>query len=719
MVPGADRVIEVNPNAVPPLCRAWVLLSCPKSHQHCKHRHYFCSLEEKTFGVEWRQKKDSKAEMSVLKCIAAREALLSQIKIESDRSVKRFFDDSERAGVQEHHVKVLLTLMDRLRLVTVQTTEAIIKWREATEQQARLREDEETKAKRQKWVVTIAVTGKRLYDASPAYRSNVKRFRRDKEFPKKANDVRFLGVFNSKVEAARVYDAAMLQEAVKQGTTASRMPEKRFVLRACQKHYAVESVTSPKYRPCEQCIAKTYNGQSEYTAAYIWNGENYLLKISSDTEFLRTNEALRQWLGSDFQFEGNPLMLAAGIDSYIALADEKDNEYPETPLGTASTVYTASRSSTSNMKNDDLAGDISDALSPREFEPSILAENVDTLRGTSAPFTFSRNAEATFPGNQSESDSDSPRPNTTVGKINSALKRKRTKVNSNQRGSTPLGQTARKSFGTPSSALRKLGGGVTSWGGKAALGTKFAINMPFHPSSEQGLMNNGEEKKEAYFEDDDALRRSSQASRHSQRGGGGMLRGEPIREQKRFFEVLEIGRVAASWKQVHAEQVLNELLNNDNQSHQDNILSKHPLGHLINEPAKTRHNSLAKLKEGMGGGGSVNVFAVYKDKGAILSIEQERKPLAHRSDQIWCRSDVGEWSGMQKTGPNIKSFEFGVKLKEEGKKKQLERVRVGALLRKEVLKDISEVNIELVKSLIVQALELKGSRCEFVEQGLS
>ena len=56
---------------------------------------------------------------------------------------------------------------------------------------------------------------------------------------------------------------------------------------------------------------------------------------------------------------------------------------------------------------------------------------------------------------------------------------------------------------------------------------------------------------------------------------------------------------------------------------------------------------------------------------------------------------------------------------QEGKKKQLERVRVGALLRKEVLKDISEVNIELVKSLIVQALELKGSRCEFVEQGLS
>jgi len=66
------------------------------------------------------------------------------------------------------------------------------------------------------------------------------------------HQVRYLGVFDSKVEAAAAYDAAMLQEAVKKGTTASRLPEKRFVLRSCQKHYAVESVNSPKFRPCEQ-----------------------------------------------------------------------------------------------------------------------------------------------------------------------------------------------------------------------------------------------------------------------------------------------------------------------------------------------------------------------------------------------------------------------------------------------------------------------------------
>jgi hypothetical protein len=66
MQPGADKVIEVRPEAVPPLCRAWVLLSCPKHSNRCKHRHYFCSAEEKRQGVEWRQTKDTTAEMAVL-----------------------------------------------------------------------------------------------------------------------------------------------------------------------------------------------------------------------------------------------------------------------------------------------------------------------------------------------------------------------------------------------------------------------------------------------------------------------------------------------------------------------------------------------------------------------------------------------------------------------------------------------------------------------------
>jgi len=92
--------------------------------------------------VEWRQTKDTKAEMAVLKCIAAREVLLEQIRQEATRSSKQYFNDSEHAGVQEQHVRLLLTLLDRLRLVTVQTCEAISSWRIAAEHQAKLREGE-------------------------------------------------------------------------------------------------------------------------------------------------------------------------------------------------------------------------------------------------------------------------------------------------------------------------------------------------------------------------------------------------------------------------------------------------------------------------------------------------------------------------------------------------------------------------------------------------
>ncbi|GMH53247.1 hypothetical protein TrST_g11716 [Triparma strigata] len=684
IIPGADRVIEVRPDAVPPLCRAWVLLSCPKHPDHCKHRHYFCSAQEKRDGVEWRQMKDTKAEMRVLKCIAAREVLLVQIKAESERSSKQYFADSEHAGVQEKHVRVLLTLLDRLRLVTVQTCEAIILWRDAVEQQALLREDNETKKARQTWVVTVASTGGRLYDASPAYRSNVKRFRRDKELPKHANNVRYLGVFKNKVEAARAYDAAMLQEAVRQGTTASRMPEKRFVLRACQKHYAVESVTSPKYRPCEQCLAKKYNGHAQYTPAYIWNGENYLLKMGGDLHFLQQNEGLKQWLGDSFVFEGNPFMLAAGVDNYVSLADEDDNQYPETPLGTATANPSRTATAASGSRGS-LMAEPNENLDVTSFQPEKISEEINTLRGTSAPFSFSAMRTGTAPG---DSDSNgggnlSPRPNTSSIASTLTLKPRQREALENP--------ASRGNFGTPGQVLTDHGDGLNEWGGKTTLGTKFVVDMPFHPSS---TVVPGEEKKDDFS----GSPRSTGSPQQNQR---------EEKTTKRVFEVLEIQRIAAAWKQVELESALQELLHHDDSSnHDDAKLSKHPLGYLINGAPKSRHQKLPTMKQP----GMVITYAVYKDHGAMLSMEQQRKPLAHRSDQIWCRSDVGEWAGMVKRGANMRSFEFGVKLKEEGKKKQQERVRVGANLRKEVLKDISEVSIEKIKGLIVEALELKGSR---------
>jgi len=670
MRPGADKVINVSPDSVPPLCRAWVLLSCPKHSNHCKHRHYFCSSEEKRSGVEWRQMKDTKAEMGVLKCIAAREVLLKQITLEAERSSKRFFEDSEQAGVEEHHVRVLLTLLDRLRFVTVQTVETILQWRVAAESQASLRETDEVKFKKQTWVVTISTEGKRLYDASPAYKSNVKRFQRDREMPKKANDVRYLGVFPSKVEAARAYDAAMLQEAVRKGTTASRMPEKRFVLRACQKHYAVESVTSPKFRPCEQCAAAKYSGIAEYTPGYIWNGENYLLKISDDLEFLRSHEALTQWLGADFEFEGNPFMLAETVDSYVSMVDDGNDgtvngmQVPETPMGSAAPTPNTGRSrpGTNDPNHLDTAA----------FSHDAAAEEVERIRATTAPFSFSSRGGGST---AIETTSDAQRPGST-----------NTTALSN---SSPLfPETQRGSFGTPSAAISALGSGVNEWNGHTALGTRFVVDMPLTPS----MMMTGEEKKDDSY-------------------GTMMLPPSPpasatMSSTQRVFEVLEISRIAGAWKVVLQETALNELLNHDD--HHDQPLSSHPLAHLMKTPATgSRNNRLAQLKNQPG---LVKTFAVYWDHGAMLSMEQQRKPLAHRDDQIWCRSDVGEWSGMSKSGKNMKTFEFGVKLKTEGRKKQAERTRVGAQLRREILKDISEVDIPKIKQLITDALELKGSR---------
>ena len=503
-----------------------------------------------------------------------------------------------------------------------------------------------------------------------------------------------MGVFDSKVEAAAAYDAAMLQEAVKKGTTASRMPEKRFVLRSCQKHYAVESVNSPKFRPCEQCLAHTYSGAAQYTAAYIWNGENYMLKISDDTEFLHTHEGLKQWLGESFEFEGNPFHLNEGVENYVSLVDEEeafigDLAVPATPMGSSMQMAMAGTVFGAGTETVGYAPE-TDHLNQTAFEPQNVAAEVDKLRGSSAPHSFSmlkqnekRPATGVPGGNLPAEPNPDARPTTTF-------------VKQNQEG-----------FGTPSKRFTDHGGGISEWGGRATLGSRFVMDMPFSPGQGQNFddSTSHEEKKadppSPNPEDSPPSPPTTSTSTSTAKS-----KTKKAKSAKRVFEVLDISRVVAAWKQVQHEQTLNEMMHHGSANKPPNE-NKHPLAHLMKSGSNNKKLSKLKAKKEKD---HVNTYAVYRDHGAILSMEQQRKPLAHRNDQIWCRTDVGEWNSLYTQGANMRTFEFGVKMKKEGQKKQQDRKRVGVFLRREYEKDISEVDIPKIHQLIAEALELKGSR---------
>jgi hypothetical protein len=47
----------------------------------------------------------------------------------------------------------------------------------------------------------------------------------------------------------------------------------------------------------------------------MWNGQNYLLKMPSDLDYLHTYKAIRKWVG--FQIKRNPFVVPDPMDTGI------------------------------------------------------------------------------------------------------------------------------------------------------------------------------------------------------------------------------------------------------------------------------------------------------------------------------------------------------------------------------------------------------------------
>jgi hypothetical protein len=59
-------------------------------------------------------------------------------------------------------------------------------------------------------------------------------------------------------------------------------------------HYAVDTAGSTK-APCEQCLARQLGEGGQFTPTYVWNGENYLLKVLC---FFDASHAYFLWLAA-------------------------------------------------------------------------------------------------------------------------------------------------------------------------------------------------------------------------------------------------------------------------------------------------------------------------------------------------------------------------------------------------------------------------------------
>lgn len=105
---------------------------------------------------------------------------------------------------------------------------------------------------------------------------------------------------------------------------------------------------------------------------------------------------------------------------------------------------------------------------------------------------------------------------------------------------------------------------------------------------------------------------------------------------------------------------------------------------------------------------TIDVSAGYFDRGVDLTLVQKRFPPAHRRDDMFARTDIGEFAGLTK-GRAVRAFDFKERLYLTGKEREEIRKNMQERLRSAIAVHIVECDEKYIRGLIEEAKEIRGS----------
>jgi len=288
----------------PLLCADWVHRKCARA---CQKRHFFVSNAERDQWVEKRLNADSIPDMDVLQAITEREHILKSLR-----------STCASSKLQDLHLEAdfmapVLKLMGRLRISTVRVVEAIARWKGSRSAGTSFVSFQESENR--KWVVKLGFIGEKIH-SKQAFKLRIKRFNSDAEdtFAVRFRTICFC---DTKLEAQRAYEKEILALCAKTMKSPKDFPTPKIVNYSCGKHFGIESDLGVENTRCEICYISSYNSLS-FSPSYLWNGQNYLLKVLSDTNFLGEDALVSRFFASQIgdgriNFGGNPLLLASDV----------------------------------------------------------------------------------------------------------------------------------------------------------------------------------------------------------------------------------------------------------------------------------------------------------------------------------------------------------------------------------------------------------------------
>ena len=665
-------------------------------------------------GFPLARRKDflsEEAELSsfVTKCIEAREEEVFALRIESEKVTKAYLTSEGllRDLDTDAIMNDLFRQMRKVREATILTAEALGAW-------ARLCYREKNKGQKltlynsdsvvdpkslRTYCVIIAYKGREIYPQSQEMKSQTGRWTRGLEKAKVSTNFRYIGEYKTMEMALQSFSESASKLLPEQLLAEDSQGARAVVgLRSCGKHFLVRSNAVPNDTPCECCMAKllaapdlvvpsAIQDESENLQQFIWHGVNYLEKLWSDIDFLDENILLKS-VFPDLDVKYNPLLLLSqdfgDVLNEVTVQDGKVLNYLR---GRQEQVRDAVKSGTIISKqftDHELMGlpyrTKSNQVVDLDKEASVL-ESEKLLQDEFEKFIKSPDkSPAGLPG-VIKLSSDEP----TLDDLRPPLP------------TSPLATVRGMGVGTQTATTTTL---MTL--------AKSTVDepIPFTPWSSLSPRN--------ALETPEIMGRLLPGSNNS--------------------SLVHFTKRAASWlEEDHLDFVgKNRLMRSFHILAQSSTLTKHKLPQAVvpdklKESVLKRKNILkstsmpgllemateriAGRKGVLHNDDKVKTVATevgYFFRGAFFAVPQMRPPPAHRIDDVWCRSDVGEWHGLNK-GRSMRSYEFQDNVKLQGRLINEERKRLQMMIRRHIDADIVYTDVPAIKDLIFRSKEIRGS----------
>lgn len=670
---------------------------------------------------------EEEAELSraAFAAVEQREECLRSLKAEAAEVQRRYEQSEEQSEVvnKEKGLHRLMLLCGELRTATIEAAEAIATWArvaallvERQKPQMHYMEARDPSKSRREYAVAVAKKGAQLFPPSmPLVESSDRRVNRGLEPAALAVVVEYVGVYSNKDEAIDAFQRAASAIPMEQRYSmyVDDQPKMYIGLRACGNHYLVRSEGVAPDIPCEQCAADRATNPKEYIPRatkevfpqFLWHGDNYLNKMWSDTKFLEHVDLLKH-LKNKFDFENNPLFLSKHRLSYVLedIVRVNDNRTKKL-LGIRSDVDMSAL--------DELKARIEETRNAKAEAKKLMSRPRETsLSGIAY----------TMAGHLPNLDADYLNPMHTAtmerngwGVYAAELKRTVSRMQALQNGEDSSAATTVSEV-TANTAFSGLGGRSAMGFERTDMSRVSAHSLSPNNKLPPLLSHTDKDFASTYGYDSDVsklqwdgllsvIERTTDNCSEERVKRAMVILGQSLTISKDYI------------KSVNATQELEE------ESSGSLVATKGK--NIFARPKSAGHGGTDKggalMSKTMSAAGlgpkhkkrgkkeKVQVVTQYNFMGATISTTQMRDPVAHRKDNVWCRSDKGEWAGLTTKGRAMKKYESEERFVNEAKRKIEERAELQRLLRAAVKVDYSQCDVEFMNETLKQSAKFKGS----------